>query len=124
MDAIIIVENDVEMLQLLADGVEPLGYRVIQAANAYEAFERMEGRTVALAITDLHMPGGGLNFLTLLRHQLPTTPIIVLTGFGDYRIREEVLKRGATVYFEKPVRLRDLRAAIDELLTTQQTGQA
>jgi DNA-binding response OmpR family regulator len=39
-----------------------------------------------------------------------------MTAFGDKRTKEDALKSGATAYFDKPVRLSDLKARIRQLL--------
>ena len=39
-----------------------------------------------------------------------------MTAFGDAKTKEEALKSGATAYFDKPVRLSELKATVKRLL--------
>jgi DNA-binding response OmpR family regulator len=39
-----------------------------------------------------------------------------MTAFGDARTKDEALKSGATAYFDKPVRLSELKATVKLLL--------
>jgi FixJ family two-component response regulator len=47
----------------------------------------------------------------------PYCPIIVMTAFGDAGLRAEVLRAGASAYFDKPVRISDLKKKVEELLS-------
>jgi CheY-like chemotaxis protein len=114
---ILIVENDCEMREVLLDMVRDLGRPVRQAGNGYEAFKQIAGYLPALIITELEMPGGGLNYIALLRRHLPLVPILVLTTFGGQIKRADVLNWGATEYLTKPVLSSELRNTALELLT-------
>lgn len=69
-----------------------------------------------LIVTDLKMPSGGFDYVHRLRDCVPACPIIVMTAFGDARTKEEAMKSGATAYFDKPVRLSELKATVKRLL--------
>ncbi len=69
-----------------------------------------------LIVTDLKMPSGGFDYVHRLRDSVPDCPIIVMTAFGDARTKEEAVKSGATAYFDKPVRLSELKATVKRLL--------
>lgn len=113
---ILLVEDDREMRSLLCDELFDLGYELHEAADGIEAVERLLDAGPSLIITDLRLPSGGIEYVSRLRHVAPSCPIIVMTSFGDERTRWEVLQCGAAAYFDKPVRLADLKAAIIELL--------
>ena len=58
---------------------------------------------ISLILTDLHMPGGGREYLATLRRETATCLIIVITGLGGGdTIRQATLLAGATVFLEKP----------------------
>ncbi|WP_447976635.1 response regulator [Candidatus Nitrospira bockiana] len=119
-EALLIVENDSDMRQLLADALYYTGCRLVEAGNAYEAFDRIKECRPRLILTDLRMPGGGLTYLAQLKKQVPDATVIVLTAFGDIHTKHEALKLGAHAYFDKPVRLAELRKVVDEALVQSQ----
>ncbi len=113
---ILLVEDDHEMRSLLCDELWDLGYPLKEAADGDEALQFLLGAPPALIITDLRMPAGGLDYVARLRHFAPACPIIVMTSFGDTRTRADLLQFGVAAYFDKPVRLRDLKDTIKRLL--------
>jgi CheY-like chemotaxis protein len=113
---LLIVEDDHAMRSLLCDELWDLGYRIIEAADGDEALERIEKSSPDLILTDLRMVAGGLDYVMRLRTMAPACPIILMTAFGDPRTRSEALRAGVSVYFDKPVHISDVKAAIKKLL--------
>ncbi len=119
--AILIIENDEETRALYADALSPVDAVLIEAGNPYEAFEQMRKRSFSLILTDLHMPGGGIEFLGNLRGADVPCPIIVITGLGGNSVREAAMTAGATVFLEKPIRTKQLREVVNRFLSTVPT---
>ncbi len=119
---ILLVEDDHEMRSLLCDELWDLGYPLKEAADGDEALQFLLGTPPALIITDLRMPAGGLDYVARLRHFAPACPIIVMTSFGDTQTRADLLRFGVAAYFDKPVRLGDLKDTIRRLLSHGQAG--
>lgn len=113
---LLVVEDDEEMRSLLCEELVSDGYQLREAANGEEALSAIEQDMPDLILTDLKMPSGGLDYLTQLRQVAPLCPIVLITAFGEQRLRQEALARGATAYFDKPVRMAELRATIKRLL--------
>jgi DNA-binding response OmpR family regulator len=113
---LLVVEDDPDMRSLLCDELWDDGFQLREASNGDEALIAVMEATPDLIITDLKMPAGGVDYVTRLRTFAPNCPIILLTAFGDSRTKEEVLKSGATAYFDKPVHLAELKDRIRELL--------
>jgi CheY-like chemotaxis protein len=113
---ILVVENDEDLRHLLVDALNHTDRQVVEAGNAYEAFERINRRLPVLIVTDLQMPGGGLEYLAQLRHRVPSSAIVAITAGRGELGRTEVLAHGATAYLEKPVRMKQVRSTVDALL--------
>lgn len=113
---ILLVEDDHEMRSLLCDELWDLGYPLKEAADGDEALRVVMEKAPALIVTDLRMPAGGVDYLARLRKFAPSSPIVVMTSFGDAQTKEAVLRNGATAYFDKPLRLKDLKGTIVKLL--------
>jgi len=113
---VLIVEDDREMLSLLCDEFWSAEYRLRQARNGDEAFQMVSESVPDLILTDLRMPAGGADYIRRLRTVAPSCPIVVMTGFGDAQCKSNVLKAGADAYFDKPVRIAELKQCVRQLL--------
>ena len=77
---------------------------VIEASGSCEeALERLENdEDIDLLLLDLNLPGmSGLKGLQLLRHQLPATPIVLLSASEDRSKVLDAIERGARGYIPK-----------------------
>ena len=113
---VLVVEDDREMRSLLCDEFWGAGYQLREAKDGDEAFLAVLQSVPDLILTDLRMPAGGADYVSRLRTVAPHCPIIVITAFGDAGLRAEVLRAGASAYFDKPVRISDLKLKVEELL--------
>ncbi|WP_447983345.1 response regulator [Nitrospira sp. Nam74] len=118
---ILIVENDEETRELYVDALSPVGAVLIVAGNPYEAFEELGKRSFSLILTDLHMPGGGIEFVANLRGADVLCPIIVITGLGGHSVRDATIAAGATLFLEKPIRTKQLREVVNRFLSSTPT---
>lgn len=121
---VLVVEDDRDMRSLLCDELWDEGYQLREAANGDEALVAVLKAVPDLIITDLKMPAGGVDYVNRLRTFAPQCPIILMTAFGDTKTKEEALKSGATAYFDKPVRLAELKITIKELLEDHEGNHA
>jgi DNA-binding NtrC family response regulator len=113
---LLVVEDDTEMRSLLCDELYDLGLRIIEAGDGQEALDLISEHKPDLILTDLRMPAGGLDHIARLKVLAPDSPIILMTAFGDTATKAQALKAGVAAYFDKPVRMGDLRDAIKRLL--------
>jgi CheY-like chemotaxis protein len=113
---VLIVEDDKEMRSLLCDELYDLGVSIREAADGDEALRVVLDVRPSLILTDLRMPAGGLDYIARLRTFAPGVPIILLTSFGDSKTKADALAIGVEAYFDKPVRLSELRGAVQRLL--------
>lgn len=113
---VLIVEDDREMRSLLCDEFWNTGYQLREARDGDEAFLAVLQAVPDLILTDLRMPAGGTDYISRLRTVAPACPIVVMTAFGDAALRAELLKAGASAYFDKPVRIAALKLCVQQLL--------
>lgn len=117
-DPLILVAEDNEInQQVLTKQLALLGYRAEMAGNGVEALAQWRRGGHALLLTDLHMPAmDGYTLAEAVRTEEnggPRLPIIALTANA---LRDEELRcrqAGMDGYLTKPVRLAQLKAAID-----------
>lgn len=97
--------------------LEGAGYRVVEAANGYEGWERVLAEDFDLLLADVNMPKlDGLSLTRLLRTKGRETvlPILLVSSDGGREGREQGFAAGADGYLVKPLRPQDLISAVQE----------
>lgn len=120
---VLVAEDDKDMRSLLCDELFDLGVSIREAADGDEALRMVLDVRPSLILTDLRMPAGGLDYISRLRTFAPGVPIILLTSFGDSKTKADALAIGIEAYFDKPVRLSELRGAVRRLLGPALDGE-
>jgi DNA-binding response OmpR family regulator len=69
------------------------------------------------------MPAGGLDYIARLRAFAPGVPMVLITSFGDPQTKSKALAMGVEAYFNKPVRIGELKGTIRRLLGPALNGQ-
>jgi DNA-binding response OmpR family regulator len=113
---VLLADDDVAMRSLILDELQEEGYSVFQVADGHDALDYVDDCSPDLILTDLRMPHGGLDLVARFRARAPETPIILMTAFGDATTEATAYEKGASAYFNKPVRMGDLKSAIHRLL--------
>ena len=109
---ILVVDDDEAMRKLLVDALEERGCRVIESESGTDALNVLKGVVPNVIVTDLKMPDGGFPYLRKLQERAPGSSIVVMTAYGDSQSKAKALECGVQGYFEKPLRIHDLKAWI------------
>jgi two-component system, OmpR family, response regulator len=113
---VLIVDDDREILDLVARFLRKHGYRVTGARNGIEMRERLAAADINLIILDLMLPGeDGLSLCREIRSR-SLLPIIMLTALGEDTDRIVGLVMGADDYLSKPFNSRELLARVKAVL--------
>ena len=123
---VLVVEDDFDTLNPLAELLRLKGYIVITASDAERALTTVREQQPDLIITDIVLPGkSGLHFITSIRSDksLYMTPIIVISGCGPM-VLVEAESAGADYCLEKPIRIDNFWAAIDAIFAKSQENEA
>lgn len=103
---VLIVDDSITVRELLSMSFNKVGYRVEQARDGQEAWEKMRsGLPCDLVFCDIEMPRmDGLELLSRMQKDsvLKHVPIAMLTSRGADRHRQMAVDLGASGYFTKP----------------------
>ncbi|MDD3370823.1 MAG: ATP-binding protein [Alphaproteobacteria bacterium] len=116
---LLLVDDEVELAQTLADLLEPLGHTVDIAANGEVAMEKLRKNKFDLIISDLRMPVmDGPALYESIEHELPSykNRIIYVTGDTLSTHVQDFLGKHDFHVVEKPYRLKDIRRSIGDLM--------
>jgi CheY-like chemotaxis protein len=113
---ILVVDDDPDVRQFLAEALHALGYRVIEAEDGYAGLSVLAKSSPDLAIVDYAMPGlTGVEMALELRAKQARLPIIFASGYAETSAIESVLD-GTTSVLRKPFDMAKLQDAITQLL--------
>ena len=118
---ILSVDDDPLLIKSLRDALEADGHAVVTAHGGQEgidAFRAAEERDehFSVVITDLGMPYvDGRKVASAIKSDSPSTPVILLTGWGQRLISEGDIPPHVDRVLNKPPKLRELRAALADL---------
>ena len=116
MSKILLVDDDVELTNLLAELLSLEGFDIHVVHNGQEALTALELQTYDIILLDIMMPVlNGIETLKQLRQKL-TTPVLMLSARDDDIDRVLGLELGADDYLPKPFNDRELVARIKAIL--------
>jgi two-component system OmpR family response regulator len=108
MSYILIVDDESDIRELIAEGLTRIGHEVLEAENGGKALEIIQTKPIKLLVTDIRMPGGdGISLIKTLKEQaLKKFPVIVMTGFSDMS-PDDIVALGANQVLLKPFRFKE-----------------
>jgi CheY-like chemotaxis protein len=113
---VLVVDDEPTVRQTLADLLRAAGHTVIEAESGAAGLGALQSSPVDLVLSDLGMPEmTGWDVARAIKATTPATPVILLTGWGDQLVGEAGGREAVDRVLGKPVRLKDLLAAIAEL---------
>jgi len=116
MSRVFVVDDEPSICWALEQCLREEGHDVSVFANAEDAIE-----SIALApdaiLMDVRLPGmDGLTALARFREELPETPVIIMTAFGNLETAVQAINRGALDYMTKPFNLDDALGLVERAL--------
>lgn len=122
-ETILIAEDQEEIIALLKETLENLGYKVILAKDGLEAIELFEKNknAVNLLILDVVMPkiDGYEVYESILSHN-PKIPVIFMSGYSEENVEEKIKDKSFVSMIAKPFTpgliLQKIREMLDKTL--------
>ncbi len=120
MKAFLIVEDDENFAETLAQEFADLGYAV-RTARSVKELETLNDYTPTHAVVDLKLKGeSGLDCIKVIKERFPDCLSVVLTGYGSIATAVQAVKIGAVNYISKPASIE----AIEQAFTTAADQEA
>ena len=114
--SVLIVEDDRDIRQMVAEYLGSQGYDVDQAETGSDMREAIERRVPHVVLLDIRLPGeDGLTLARYLRERYDVG-IIMVSGAGDVIDRVVGLEVGADDYVTKPFDPRELLARVKSVM--------
>ena len=117
---ILLAEDNANTVETMSAFLKHVGYTVIVAKNGYEAVALTQSEKPDVVLMDIQMPVvDGFEAIQKIRciNAFASLPIIALTALAMKGDHEKCLAVGATDYFSKPVKLKQLNERIQQLLS-------
>jgi CheY-like chemotaxis protein len=116
---VLVIDDDSDVRAFLADSLQSLGYKVIDAEGGEEGLKQLDERPPDLVLLDYAMPGmHGADVARAARAKCPDLPIIFVTGYAESQQLEAALGANVPV-LRKPFNLAQLAAAVQEQLSAK-----
>lgn len=116
---VFVVDDDQAVCEALRFFLHLSGFRVETYHRAEDFLDAYDHRRLGCLLLDMGMPGmSGLELQHELNARHCRLPVIFMSGHGDAKTRDRVLKRGAIGFIEKPflsqVLLEHVQSALKE----------
>jgi signal transduction histidine kinase/CheY-like chemotaxis protein len=113
---VLVVDDEPIARDVLTEYLTGDGHQVETAANGREGFDKFKAGDFSVVITDRAMPEmGGDQLAAMVKEQAPSTPVVLLTGFGDLMNAAGEKPDGVDLVVKKPIRLSTLREVLAKM---------
>jgi DNA-binding NtrC family response regulator len=113
----LIVDDDREFADSLAEHMAGLGYAISVAYNGSEGVERFRAGAYHVVLTDLQMPGmDGIGLMREVKRLDGRCVVVVITGFGTIESAVNAIREGAYDFITKPVKFEQLEIVLARAL--------
>ena len=120
--SILIVDDDLTAITLMRAALQKAGFAVTTAVDGTDALRQFRDKPSDMVMLDVDMPGlSGYDVCAALRLEAgPLLPIVMVTGFDDFRSVDAAYVAGATDFIAKPINWTLLAHRVRYLLRSYQ----
>jgi two-component system response regulator GlrR len=121
--SVLVVDDDPDLLKLLAMRLGAAGYGVQTAESGERALAAIAVSRPDVVVTDLKMGGmDGLALFDAVQRTAPTLPVIILTAHGTIPDAVDATRRGVFGFLPKPFEGKELLAQVEQALKLSSAG--
>jgi DNA-binding NtrC family response regulator len=121
---VLVVDDEADLRQLIAESLTSEGFVVTQAADAAAAHARLKEFAYDALVVDLRLPDAdGMDLLDGALARYPEILAVMVTGFGGVTEAVSAIKRGATDFLIKPFQIAQLARVLSAGLEQRRLKQ-
>ena len=122
---VLIIDDEPGIVEMIQGLLDMHGYESVATTQWTEALDAAEHECPNLMLLDLNMPTiDGVSLLKFFREQGYTFPVVVVSGFIDEDIRDNLRPYGVVDFVDKPFEIQHLSTVIATVLTPQVPSEA
>jgi two-component system, NtrC family, nitrogen regulation response regulator NtrX len=121
MSSILIVDDEKDIRELIADILKDEGFSVRMAGNSDDCMAEINSEPPALMILDIWLKDSrmdGIDILKTVRRDNPDVPVVIISGHGNIEIAVAAIKQGAYDFIEKPFNIDQLMVVVSRAMET------
>ncbi|MEL6168439.1 MAG: sigma-54 dependent transcriptional regulator [Pseudomonadota bacterium] len=115
MSDILIVDDERDIRELIADILRDEGFEARLAANSDDCMAAINAEPPGLIILDIWLKDSrmdGIDILSSVKRDNPDIPVVIISGHGNIEIAVAAIKQGAYDFIEKPFNIDQLMVVI------------
>ena len=119
MGHILIVDDEKDIRQLIADILKDEGFSTRLAGNSTECINEINSAPPDLLVLDIWLKDSnmdGIDILKIAQRDNPDVPVVIISGHGNIEIAVAAIKQGAFDFIEKPFNTDQLLVVINRAM--------
>src|ERR1700724_336423 len=120
---ILIVDDEADIRMLITGSLKDGGYATREAADTAQTLAAIQPRQPTLVILDIWLQGSGLEGIEILKQlhvDMPSVPVVMISGHGTIETAVEAIKIGAYDFLEKPFKSDRLLLVVERAIEAAQ----
>jgi two-component system nitrogen regulation response regulator NtrX len=121
MSDILIVDDERDIRELIADILKDEGFETRLASNSDGAIAAINQQEPALMVLDIWLKDSrmdGIDILKQVKRNNPDVPVIIISGHGNIEIAVAAIRQGAYDFIEKPFNIDQLMVVVNRAMET------
>lgn len=117
MADILLIDDEDDVLSMMADVLKDQGYDPASVSNGEEALKLLETRRFDVIVSDIMMPRlNGLRLLEAVKRQDRDVQVVLVTGYATRELAADAVEKGAFRVLEKPFSNDQLIRTVEDAL--------
>ncbi len=113
---ILVVDDDQDFAENMADTLELKGYEVQLAFNGEDAIKKFKEEDYDIAFMDIKLPGmNGVESFLEIRKLKPHAKVVMMTAYSVKQLLEEAVKNGALGVLNKPFDIKQMLEMLERI---------
>src|SRR4030043_1811805 len=117
LGSILVIDDDPVVCNFITTLMDKYGYSVIAYESSKKALDNLQDKKFDVVVTDVVMPVvSGTEILGKIRDTNPDVPVILMTGYTDFDIAVDAIKKGVFDLIIKPFKPEQIIHSIEKAL--------